>query len=444
MNPNQTVRLFAAMSLVEQGDATIDEYQALTIDKARFDGHFYCDKAPGMTLLALPAVALADPIGGRWRGPLPQTVFDPTFERFLRLRLILAVASITAVLTALAAAALHDLALRLAGDPIAALVASLGFALGTPIWGWSTTLFGHAPVAALLVIAVWALWRAGEARRLGLAALAGGALGLSALIELQSVLAGSVIALWGIWRLRAVRPLAAAAIAGAVVLLVPLVAYNLVAFGTPFRLGYQGVVGFDGMNQGLFGLALPDARVLVEIVAGKRRGLLWVAPVLVLAPAGLWQLARRQRATALMLAGAIAAILLVNAAYVYWDGGNSTGPRHSVAALGLLAVGLAPFWAGLRRMWERVVVGVLLALSIAINLAIAAADTLAPADAAFPLWDPILAVDWRGGILRTLPSDWLGWSPFAGVSLYLALAAPLALVLAITARAAARSAPSAP
>ena len=46
-NPNNATRLFAAISLVEDGDATIDEFSGLTIDKATFGGHVYLDKAPG-------------------------------------------------------------------------------------------------------------------------------------------------------------------------------------------------------------------------------------------------------------------------------------------------------------------------------------------------------------------------------------------------------------
>ncbi|WP_447406262.1 hypothetical protein, partial [Clostridium perfringens] len=65
LNPNNATRMFAAMSIVEGEGGAIDRYQTLTIDKAMFDGHYYLDKAPGMTLIALPAVALADAATGR-------------------------------------------------------------------------------------------------------------------------------------------------------------------------------------------------------------------------------------------------------------------------------------------------------------------------------------------------------------------------------------------
>ena len=427
LNPNNSTRMFAAIGLVERGDARIDEFRNLTIDKAEFDGHVYLDKAPGMTLLALPATAVAGRIATR--PVIPPTVWDAPFQQWMKVHLRLAVASVTALITALAAVALFDLALGLTASAGAAGFAAIAFALGTPIWGWSTTLFGHAPVADLFVIAVWALWRGGEERPVKFAAIAGAALGLAVLIEFQAVLAGSIIALWGAYRLRRPAPLAAAALAGAVTLLVPLIAYNMVAFGKPFRLGYEGVNGFPGMKEGLFGLTSPKFAVLAEIIIGMRRGLLWIAPILILGPFGLWQLAKRQRSLAVTLASAAIVVLLVNAAYVYWDGGHSTGPRHAVPAIGLLAIGLAPYWASLVYWWERAMAATILAVSVAINLAVAAANITAPDEYTFPLWDPILKTDWATGLLRTLPSDFLGWSPFAGVAFYLCIAVPLAALL---------------
>jgi hypothetical protein len=424
LNPNNSTRLFASMALVEQHDGRIDRFQALTIDKAEFGGHFYLDKAPGMTLLALPAVALADAATPKLER-VPPTVFDAPFELHMMIRLRLAVATVSALLTALAALAIADLGERTTGSAGGGLFAALGFALGTPVWGWSTTVFGHAPVAALFVIATWALWRAGQGHPVRFAAIAGAALGLAVLIEFQAALAGSVIALWGavrLWSNR--RALAAAAGAGAAALLIPFIAYNLIVFGTPLRLGYSGVVGFSGMNEGLFGLTMPKPLVLEEITLGMRRGLLWVAPILFLSPIGLWQLGRKHRGLALTLTTAAIVVLLVNSAYVYWDGGHSTGPRHSVPAIGLLSIGLAPFWAQLRATWERVIAAALLGGSIAINLAIAAATITAGDTFPFPLADPVLT-NWQSGMLRTLPGDLWGWSPYAGVALYFALAAPL-------------------
>lgn len=437
-NPNNSTRIFAAISLVEDGDATIDEFAHLTIDKASFDGHVYLDKAPGMTLMALPAVALADALTGERSTALAKWSGDPRLTDFMRLRVRLAAASGPALLTAIAAVLLYDLALGLTASAGAALFASLGYALGTPIWGWSTTVFGHAAVAALYVIAAWAFRRATRDGRGGLAALGGAALGWAVVVEYQAVLAGSAIALWAVWRAWA-RPdrwrLLASVSVGGVAALLPLFAYNLLAFADPFRVGYSGVVGFDGMRQGLFGLTWPRPRLLWEILFGERRGLIWVSPVLLLAPFGLSALGadRRTRDVGAMAAAVVVIVLLVNASYVYWFGGNSTGPRHAMPMAGLLALGLAPFWAGLGGV-GRWAAAALLALSMALNLAIASAEIAAPPEYAFPVWSAVIRDGFLAGGLRTWPSEALGWSPWSGLALYLAVALPLLAALTLRVR----------
>ncbi|OYY92017.1 MAG: hypothetical protein B7Y45_00545 [Sphingomonas sp. 28-66-16] len=445
-NPNNSTRLFAAISLAERGDATIDEFAPLTIDKARFGAHFYLDKAPGMTLMATPVVATLYGLTGQTSRYLDKAIEAPALTAYLRLRLRAAAILSSALLTALAAVALWSLARAITGSPRAGLVAALGYGLGCPAWGWSTTIFGHAAVAALFMIAVWAIWwgSADDRPRPALAALAGAALGWAVVVEYQAVIAGSAIGLWALWRAwrSPVRwRLIGVALAGGITAMLPLIGYNLLAFGVPFKVGYEGVVGFDGMQQGLFGLTYPKADVMFELVFGLRRGLIWVAPVLAIAPLGLIRLARGpHRDVAVMAAAVILLVLLVNASYVYWDGGFSTGPRHSVPMLPLLALGLAPLWAGLERARARIGVLALLGLSVVINLAIAATVITAPDTARFPLWRPILVDDVPAGRFRDLPGQFWGWSPWAGMALYLVLALGLAALLWRASRAAPRPA----
>ncbi|WP_052216164.1 hypothetical protein [Sphingomonas sp. ERG5] len=433
-NPNNSTRLFAAISLVEQGDATIDEFQALTIDKAKIGDHYYTDKSPGMTLMAVPSVWIADRLTGDSARRNPIDLASSRFENYLKLRMRLTVATTVAVLIAFAAVLLFDLATGVTGSVKAGLVAALGYATATPAWGWSTTIFGHAPVGALLLIATWAVWRGTSGvRELGrwrYPLMFGAALGWAIVIELQTVLPGVAVGLWAIWRTRSLswplrfRLAALTALAG-LAALTPMLVYNEIAFATPFKVGYQGVVGFDGMQQGLFGLTYPHFDVLVQLLAGPDRGLVFVAPVLLLAPFGLARLIRAPATRDLgWLALAVTVIvLLYNASYYYWDGGYSTGPRHSIPAMGFLALGLAPLWRAWGGTARRLIAG-LLGLSMAINLAIAAAEVTAPHGYPFPLYDPVIT-RFLAGQIRTVPSEWWRWGTGFGLALYLTLALPI-------------------
>ena len=74
----------------EDGDATIDEFDSATIDKSRVGDHLYLDKAPGMSLMALPAVAALHLLSPQRSKTLTKTFFDPDFSSFIRARTRLA------------------------------------------------------------------------------------------------------------------------------------------------------------------------------------------------------------------------------------------------------------------------------------------------------------------------------------------------------------------
>ena len=440
LNPNNATRLFGALALAERGEATIDRYQSLTIDKAEFTRksgtHYYMDKAPGVTLMAAPIVWATNRVTGGNSYDQVIDITNPKLADFLRLRLALAVAFGAAVLTAFAAVLLLDFGTGITGSPAAGLFAALGYALGSIVWGWSTTLFGHAPVAALLLIATWAIWRGTsgprEILRWRYPLMAGAALGWAVAIEFPSALGGIAIGLWALWRSREAawpvrRRLYLAAVGAALVAILPLLAYNQFAFGTPFMTGYQGVVGFGGMNEGLFGLTYPKPDVLWEILFGTRRGMLWVAPVLVLGAAGIGLMIRRRatRDLGVLALSVILIVLAVNASYAYWDGGASVGPRHSVPAIPFLALGLAPFWTYLSTRWAKIAAAALLAASMLLNLVIAATDIFAPETMVTPVWTRNFAGLFAHARLNTVPNLYWGWQPYWGFALYLDIALPM-------------------
>ena len=444
-NPNSATRILAATAIVETGSARITPYAAMTIDKAQFGGDLYMDKAPGMTLMALPFVAATNWITQQTSADVPHRLFDPDVEAFLRLRMRAAIAGIGAVLTALAAVALLDLGTGIGGSRAAGLFAALGFALGTTLWGWTTTWFGHAAATSLIAIALWAVWRGvrePQSRRYPL--IAGLALGWAVVVEHGALLLGAPVALWALWRLRDLpRPARlralGLALVGGILAALPLLAYNLAIFGNVVTTGYSGVVGFEGMKQGLFGLTYPKLDILAEILFGKRRGMIWVAPILALAPFGIWSLLRdpARRDIGIVAAAGALTCFLYHAAYIYWDGGNATGPRHALPAIAYLALGLAAYWGSASRI-ERGLGVAFLTASIVLNLIIAAVDIQAPHHFAAPLADHILP-GFLALNLRTVPSEFWGWSPGAGLTLYFVLAGLLAALLALACR---RSAPT--
>jgi hypothetical protein len=328
-----------------------------------------------------------------------------------------AILSTVGLLAALASAVLYLLARRCGASDRAALFASCGLALATPFFPWSTTLFAHAATGSLLLLAVALIvWSRGR-REWWLAPALGLLLGYTLTVDLTAAPAVAVLGLFYLLRERAGMPgRPAGATFGGLIGLLPLFIYNWLAFQSPFKLGYSEVVGFVGMKVGLFGLTWPNPLVTWEILFGLHRGLLPLAPVLLLVPFGWWTMWRRSELRGLVLAslGVGLSFVLVNSSYFYWDGGSSTGPRHLVGMLPIVAIALAFAWPQGR--FARLGALALLVLSLLFSAATAAVEVFADVSHPFPLWDPILTGIFAGrgveGLLRMLV-PWLGFAMLA-------------------------------
>jgi hypothetical protein len=110
---------------------SIDSYHVNTGDKAFFNGHYYSDKAPGTAFLASPVVALGRVIlqWAGWDLESPSSVLALSY---------IANVCIIAVPSAIAAAILFLLALRLGSTYGGASFAALSMSLATPVWAFST------------------------------------------------------------------------------------------------------------------------------------------------------------------------------------------------------------------------------------------------------------------------------------------------------------------
>jgi hypothetical protein len=438
--PNPLSRIALTLSLLEQRTVTVDRWVALFpttfADKSQVGEHYYSDKAPGVSLLALPAVWLGDHLWRDLAAPRlgakacdlgPPTARGCEASRVFVLTWIAGIAT-SALAMALAVVLLFRLALRLTGEPQGAVFAALALGFATPAFGWATAFFGHATSAALLLAAMVAIvgcTAPGLSRRSacwgGLGA--GLALGAAVAVEYTALPASLALGLFALWRLRALpgdvaMPVIGCAVLGGLAALLPVLIYNAAAFGSPFRPGYADVVGFEGMSDGLFGIGAPSPGVLVELLFGRFRGLLWVAPVLVLVPlaaATWWRRGFAGDALAVCLA-VFACFLLVNAGYVYWEGGDSTGPRHLTPALPFLCLTLASLWGVLSRPWRIVAAG-LLGLSAMLSLACTAVDMTAPEIYRAPLTELILP----GFLNGQAPKAVLGAAGFGAIAALLPL-----------------------
>ncbi len=392
-NSSQVVtRLGLTLSIVERGELNIDRFAKITTDKALFEGHYYADKAPGLSLLGVPAVAATRALLQNYN---PRVESSDGFV--YRLYSLAAVLSVNALLSALAAAGIYVAARRLGASEQAAIFGSFAIAAGSPFLGWSTTFFAHSVSGSLLLILLLLTAVALADRRLPLPArpflsalLIGVLAGIAIVIDFTTappLLIGGVLMLFSARNIATGRWSFLAGLAlGGIVGLLPLPIYNYLAFGSPLHLGYSSVVGFAGMQQGLFGVTWPNPVVSVLLLLGPQRGLLLLCPLLLFAIPGFRHMYRepRTRPSAIIIAATALSFFWLNSSYHYWNGGSSTGPRHMVPMLPLLGVALAFAWPPKTLAWKIVAI-VLLAYGLVIGVLIAGVNPFARSSIVYPI-----------------------------------------------------------
>src|SRR5262249_53864111 len=136
--------------------------------------------------------------------------------------------------------------------------------------------------------------------------------------------------------------------------------------------------GFAGMQSGIFGVSLPRADVALALLGGAKRGIVWIAPLVLVTPLAWIAAFRRFAAPAAVALVAIpVAYLLTNGGYAYWDGGESTGPRCLTPALPFIGLGLAALWERARG-WQHTGLLALAGVSFALSLVCAATMMTCP------------------------------------------------------------------
>lgn len=360
---NATSRTALCLAILENRTFRIDRYEHLTIDKSDRDGHYYCDKAPGSSLVAMPFIA----VGYGVLRAVNRTDFvsceihDGRVEVNDRFKALLILGSVGVSLFAAAAvSSLFLLGRRLGAPRRLAVFCALFLAFGTPFGSWATVLYGHALSASCLLIGLFLGLRAIQAEPTALSrrpswTATGFLLALAVGTEYPAVvpacLLGILFACMMLRRKRSPHEIVAAVGLlglGALPLVVTVGWYNTVCFGSPLTTGYQFVSGrFPEMERGLAGITLPNPAVLVATLFSLDHGLLPVVPALIFAPVSAVRQIVRNRYRGLNLVALLipAYYILLNASYAYWDTG-AIPCRHVAAAL---PFGVVPFLFG----WNR-------------------------------------------------------------------------------------------
>jgi len=344
---NTNSRLALVKAIAEEHRFTIDTTQIdrewapfRTDDRSTYQGHYYSDKAMGSSLVAALAWAPAHAV--------LRAAGVPDSPRTFK---VLATFLGSSLACALMAPLVFAFVTGRSGPRTAAWVTA-AIVFGTPVFRYSTGLYGHV-LAGLLCMGAFVIWYEAHRRsRLSLPRtfVSGLLLGFMIVTEYPTALLALILGFYILYVLHAQgrlsdwRPYGVMA-AGFVLALTPLLYYNLQVYGDPFTTGYQhhATARFAAAHaHGIAGIGWPDPVVLFATTLHPFMGIFWQSPVLLLAIAG-WVSAREtvDRAAAWCSLAAISAYIVLLSGYYEWSGGMSYTPRHLIPVYPLFAIPLA-------------------------------------------------------------------------------------------------------
>jgi hypothetical protein len=332
---NQTSHYDLLQALYHE-QTTIDHYQRNTGDKVFYHGHWYSARAPGLALFVMPWYTVLGALDAeQWARESPA---EPRADELIYLIGLWGNVLPGLVLLLL----VWSVAERLQPGFGAATAVTLG--LGTIALSLSTLLFSHIFTACLGFAAFAMLLRERDGPpRAWLCGAAGLTLGYAISSEYPLALLAGVLGCYLLSRRDTFTPLGVlrrggAFAVGALIGMVPLALYNLAAFHSLTHVAYANV---PQQHKGFFGITAPSLRVAVTLL-GDSRGLLTLAPVLMMGALGTIALYRRgRRAEALVIGGTCLLYLTYNSGYFLPFGGGSPGPRFLATTLPFLALPLA-------------------------------------------------------------------------------------------------------
>jgi hypothetical protein len=406
---NTASRLMLTCAMADRGTVCLDGLERQTGDIAFFQGHYYCDKLPGFSLLAMAPYGLARGVFALPAHPLKSAAkeFWPA-DYWVTL-------GTSGLFTAITAALLVRLARDLGCSPRRAALVGLAYGLATPAYVYATLAYGHQLSACTLTASFYLLLKRPTGRAAARYAAAGLLAAYAAVTEIQvgpvSAILGLYLLVQSLHRRRGLDDLAWFAIGAAVPTLI-LLGYNVLAFGSPWEMGYfhHATAQFAKVHnrQNPLGLRMPDPSLLVPLLWGEYRGLLFYAPILILAfPGWLLLAARRRHDVAAVSLAITVAVFVVNLSYPEWTGGWSTGPRLLVPLLPFAMLPVAAVLAG-RGRWSCLAAWLAAALAIAggvLMLLFQGVGARIPPDLHAPLRDIVWPL-WTGRL--ALPAWWTG------------------------------------
>lgn len=424
---NELPRIYLTMAMVDRGALNIDpelkRFQG-SPDTSIYNGKHYCNKAPGMSFLALPTYVVMKAANG-WQPLKSMAELRRAFYWFR-----LTASAIPSLLFLwLMWAVLSEI---VSSRPLRQLLL-MAYGVGTMSFVYGTLFIAHQLSALLVGAAFFLIWlkyrcRGGRATFVYAGLLAG----FGVLVDYQVAFAGPPLFVYLLWRMGPRRNKAAIQFClAAAVPLILLLLYHWGCFDSPLKTGYHYLANptfRKWHSQGFLGLSGFKFAAFAARHFSPNDGLFYYSPFLLLAFPGLALMLKRDFRGEGFLCLAVIAFFIYFASALAFVSGWDVGPRYATAALPFYMMPIAVFFDRLgKKVWR---------LAVPLGLIVASIIIYGLCNAVFPHYpdgysDPFFDVTIRYALAGYIPYN-LGWlvglKGIASLVPYLLLLAAMTLV----------------
>ncbi len=325
ISTNEHSRLLLTSAIVDDQTICIDKALQRfgdTQDKSFYEGHYYSEKAVGISILGVPVYFLLR---------LLNVQTDPGLYLFWLRLICVTIPSICFVVF------LSQFWQRMFNGRWNSLLMFI-YIFGTIAFTYSLQFISHHLTAITLFLSFCFAWRAslGEKSEFRSLILSGIFAGATLIMEYPAAVQVGILFLYVLFRFQSAKKTSLFA-AGLFPFVIFLLAYNYVIFGTPFETTY---------NYSLVQLVrwdLPSQKALIGLLISPGRGLFFFSSVLLLSIPGIFQLIKNERfrVEGIFILGIAVSNLLFHAGMNNWVAGWSFGPRYLTPILPFLMTAIA-------------------------------------------------------------------------------------------------------
>jgi len=281
---NSGTRLDLVWSIVEHHSLSIDAYHENTGDKALYKGHFYTDKAPGISFLGVPFYFVASKILKFCNSPsaLVDYIFKIYIPTFFVVILPSAISGV--IFYRLANLFLNSIGLSILG--------SMSYSLGTIVFFYSNMFYAHYVAGFLFFTAFYILIKSANIKEIDKSKilLSGSLLGLAILCEYPMVVFAVFIFIYLSIVTKSIKKLIYLALPVCFAIII-LCIYHYACFDNSLKTGYNYEYSHYFAKyhaQGISGIKLPKLSRIIKLTFGLKRGIFMMHPFLLFAFPGAY------------------------------------------------------------------------------------------------------------------------------------------------------------